>query len=35
VIDFYQRWYDTPIEPAYRYNARRPPLPEIDRRRRP
>jgi 5-methylthioadenosine/S-adenosylhomocysteine deaminase len=26
VIDFYQRWYDTPVEPAYTYNARRPPL---------
>ena len=25
VIDFYQRWYDTPIEPAYGYNARIPP----------
>jgi 5-methylthioadenosine/S-adenosylhomocysteine deaminase len=26
VIDFYQRWYDTPVEPAYVYNARRPRL---------
>jgi 5-methylthioadenosine/S-adenosylhomocysteine deaminase len=25
VIDFYQRWYDTPIEPAYGYNAKAPP----------
>ncbi len=25
VIDFYQRWYDTPIEPAYGYNAKIPP----------
>jgi len=25
VIDFYQRWYDTPIEPAYGYNAKVPP----------
>ena len=25
VIDFYQRWYDTPIEPAYDYNAKVPP----------
>jgi 5-methylthioadenosine/S-adenosylhomocysteine deaminase len=25
VIDFYQRWYDTPVEPAYVYNARRGP----------
>ena len=26
VIDFYQRWYDTPIEPAYGYNAKVPPV---------
>lgn len=25
VIDFYQRWYDTPIEPAYAYNVKVPP----------
>ena len=25
VIDFYQRWYDTPVEPASVYNARRAP----------
>jgi 5-methylthioadenosine/S-adenosylhomocysteine deaminase len=25
VIDFYQRWYDTPLEPASVYNARTPP----------
>jgi 5-methylthioadenosine/S-adenosylhomocysteine deaminase len=25
VIDFYQRWYDTPVEPAYLYNPRTPP----------
>jgi 5-methylthioadenosine/S-adenosylhomocysteine deaminase len=25
VIEFYQRWYDTPVEPAYLYNPRRPP----------
>jgi 5-methylthioadenosine/S-adenosylhomocysteine deaminase len=35
VIDFYQRWYDTPIEPASGYNARRPPMPATDRRRSP
>jgi hypothetical protein len=35
VIDFYQRWYDTPIEPASGYNARRPPMPAMDRRRGP
>jgi len=26
VIDFYQRWYDTPIEPAYGYNVKVPPV---------
>jgi 5-methylthioadenosine/S-adenosylhomocysteine deaminase len=26
VIDFYQRWYDTPVEPAYLYNPRTPPV---------
>jgi 5-methylthioadenosine/S-adenosylhomocysteine deaminase len=26
VIDFYQRWYDTPIEPASIYNAKVPPV---------
>lgn len=26
VIDFYQRWYDTPVDPAGVYNARRPPI---------
>jgi hypothetical protein len=25
VIDFYRRWYDTPVEPAGTYNAKRPP----------
>jgi len=25
VIGFYQRWYDTPVEPAYLYNPKRPP----------
>ena len=25
VIDFYQRWYDLPVEPAYLYNPRIPP----------
>jgi 5-methylthioadenosine/S-adenosylhomocysteine deaminase len=25
VIDFYQRWYDTPVEPAYVYNPRSAP----------
>ena len=25
VIDFYQRWYGMPVEPAYAYNAKRPP----------
>jgi 5-methylthioadenosine/S-adenosylhomocysteine deaminase len=25
VIDFYQRWYETPVEPASVYNARRVP----------
>jgi 5-methylthioadenosine/S-adenosylhomocysteine deaminase len=25
VIDFYQRWYDTSVEPAYVYNTRRGP----------
>jgi 5-methylthioadenosine/S-adenosylhomocysteine deaminase len=25
VIDFYQRWYDTPIEPAHVYNVRQQP----------
>jgi 5-methylthioadenosine/S-adenosylhomocysteine deaminase len=25
VIDFYQRWYDTPVEPASVYNAKVPP----------
>ena len=25
VIDFYQRWYDTPVEPAGVYNAKHPP----------
>ena len=25
VIDFYQRWYDTSVEPAYLYNPRIPP----------
>jgi hypothetical protein len=24
VIDFYQRWYDTPVEPASVYNAKVP-----------
>jgi hypothetical protein len=23
VIDFYQRWYSIPVEPAHAYNARR------------
>jgi 5-methylthioadenosine/S-adenosylhomocysteine deaminase len=26
VIDFYRRWYDTPVEPAYLYNPRGSPL---------
>jgi 5-methylthioadenosine/S-adenosylhomocysteine deaminase len=26
VLEFYQHWYDTPVEPATLYNARRPPL---------
>ncbi len=26
VIEFYQRWYDTPVEPAYLYNPRTPPV---------
>ena len=25
VIDFYQRWYATPVEPASAYNAKHPP----------
>jgi hypothetical protein len=25
VIDFYRKWYDTPVEPAYVYNVRRSP----------
>ena len=25
VIDFYQRWYDTVVEPASLYNPRHPP----------
>ena len=25
VIDFYQEWYDAPIEPAYAYNSRMAP----------
>jgi 5-methylthioadenosine/S-adenosylhomocysteine deaminase len=28
VIDFYQRWYATPVEPASVYNAKRPPKGE-------
>ena len=26
VIDFYQDWYDTPVEPAYLYNPKAPPV---------
>jgi hypothetical protein len=26
VIDFYQRWYATPVEPAGVYNVGRPPV---------
>ncbi|MDH3752872.1 MAG: amidohydrolase family protein [Acidimicrobiia bacterium] len=28
IVDFYQRWYDTPVEPAYLYNPQRAPTRE-------
>ncbi|CAB5029712.1 unannotated protein [freshwater metagenome] len=24
VVDFYKRWYDVPLEPAFTYNTRHP-----------
>jgi hypothetical protein len=29
VVEFYRRWYDTPVEPAHLHDPRRPPTEDV------